>query len=164
MTSSHDDLKSLHRFLDGELDAAANAALRARLAAEPELRQLLAGEQRLRDGFAAARTPVVAAPAGFTAGVLAAVRRLPSRDQLELQEVGDRIVRLCRRLLIAAAVLFGLGLVWHSGLLDAHTDKLEAAPDEIRSEMERLDARIRAGLPDSGNPAAQRTERNEERR
>jgi len=164
MNQTHADSKTLHRFLDGELDAAASAAFRTRLLAEPELRQLLAAEQQLRGGFVAARAEVVAAPAGFTAGLLAAVRRLPSRDQLEQQEVGERVVRLCRRLLVAAVILFGLGLVWHSGLLDAHTDKLEAAPDEIHSEMERLDARIRAGLPDGGHRGAQHAEQGGERR
>ena len=78
------------------------------------------------------------------------MRQLPARDRLEQQEVGDRVVRLCRRLLLAAAVLFGLGLVWHSGLLDTRSDQLEAAPDEIHQEMERLDALIRAQAVDGG--------------
>lgn len=142
MNQSPDDTKILHRFLDGELDAAAAAALRARLAAEPDLSRSLAAEQILRGGFAAARATAIAPPAGFTAGVLAAVRQLPARDQIEREEVADRVVRLCRRLLVAAAIVFGLGLVWHSGLLDARSDKLEAAPDEIRTEMQRLDSLI----------------------
>lgn len=152
MNLSHDDQKTLHRFLDGELDAAAAAAFRTRLQASPELRRHLAAEQQLRGGFVAARGDAMAPPAGFAAGVLAAVRRLPSRDQLEQQEVGERVVRLCRRLLVAAVLLFGLGLVWHAGLLEARNDKLEAAPDEVQSEMERLDALIRAraldGVPE----------------
>ncbi|MBL8727435.1 MAG: hypothetical protein JNM25_03320 [Planctomycetes bacterium] len=152
MNPSRDDLQNLHRFLDGELDAAAAAAFRTRLAAAPDLRRQLAAERALRDGFVAARGGVVAAPTGFTADVLAAVRRLPSRDQLEQQEVADRVVRLCRRLLLAAAVLFGVGLVWHGGLFDAQTDKLEAAPDEIHREMERLDALILEGALDRGGP------------
>lgn len=152
MNLSNDDRKNLHRFLDGELDAAAAAAFRERMAADPELRGELAGERALRAGFVAARADVVVAPTGFTAGVLASVRRLPARDQIERQEVGDRVVRLCRRLLLAAAVLFGLGLVWHSGLFEERADRLEAAPDEIQREMERLDALIRA---DSGEVGGQ---------
>jgi anti-sigma factor RsiW len=148
MNQSHDDTRNLHRFLDGELDATAAAALRTRLAAEPDLRRQLAAEQAMRGGFATVRAAAVTPPAGFTAEVLAAVRRLPARDQIEQQDTAERVVRLCRRLLLAAAVLFGLGLVWHSGLLDAHSDKLEAAPDEIRSEMQRLDAMI----PTLGGP------------
>jgi anti-sigma factor RsiW len=142
MNQSHDDLKTLQRFLDGELQAAASAALRTRLAAEPELRRQLAAEQRQRDGFVAARANPAVAPAGFAASVLAAVRQLPGREQIEQQEVAERVVRLCRRVLLAAALVFGIGLAWHSGLLDSHSDKLEAAPDEIESEMKRLDALI----------------------
>lgn len=137
------DERTLQRFLDGQLDPAAAAAFRSALASDAALRERVETERRLRAGFAAARGTT--APAGFTAGVMAAVRRLPGRDVLEQQDVGDRIVRLCRRLLIAAAVLFGIGLVWHSGLFDVSTSRLEAAPDEIQREMERLDALIRAG-------------------
>jgi anti-sigma factor RsiW len=154
MNPSPDDM-TLHRFLDGELDAAAAGAFRARLAAEPALRERLAVEQRVRSGFTGARAEATAAPAGFTAGVMAAVRRLPDRGTLEQQvaqqDLADRIVRLCRRLLIAAAVVFGLGLLWHSGLFDDHADRLEAAPDELRLELERLDARIRAGELDAAD-------------
>jgi anti-sigma factor RsiW len=150
MNQSHEDLKNLHRFLDGEFDAAATAAFRARLAAAPELRRQLEAERAQREAFAAARQGVVVVPAGFTSDLLAAVRRLPSRDQLEQQEAGDRVVRLCRRLLLAAMFLFGLGLVWHSGMFDAQSDKLEAAPDEVHREMERLDALILEGAIERG--------------
>ncbi|MBL9077362.1 MAG: hypothetical protein JNL08_07660 [Planctomycetes bacterium] len=161
MSRSNDDL-TLQRFLDGALDATAANAFRARLAGEPELRRRLAQAQQVRAGFVAARDDAPRAPAGFAAGVLAAVRRLPDRVQLEQlerqQEQGDRIVRLCRRLLVAAAALFAVGLVWHSGLFDSRSDRLEAAPDEIRCEMERLDAKVRAGLGAGGSerPAERR--------
>jgi anti-sigma factor RsiW len=146
MNISASDERLLHRFLDGALAGEEAVACRSRLAAEPALRQGLAGLQQLRAAFAEARQPVMAAPAGFTAGVLAAARRLPT--QVELREAGDwdavagpGMVRLCRRLLLAAAVLFGLGLLSQSGLFgDGRADTLQAAPDEVHREMQRLDA------------------------
>lgn len=158
MSRSHDDV-TLQRFLDGALDAAAADAFRTRLAAEPALRQELAAAQRLRAGFVAGHADAVRAPAGFTAAVLAAARRLPDRQQLERQDLVERVARTCRRLLLAAAVLFCAGLVSQSGLFEGTGGKLEAAPDEIRSEMERLDARIRAGL----EPAREPSQRGEQR-
>ncbi|MBX3462214.1 MAG: hypothetical protein KF830_03510 [Planctomycetes bacterium] len=162
MTQPHDH-RTLQRFLDGELDAAAAAAFQTRLAHDPALRQRLAEEQQWRRGFAGARAAATVPPADFATGVLAAVRRLPDRAllrQLDAQaEQGARSVRLCQRLLLAAAVLFGLGLLWHGGLLDRHSDRLEAAPDEIQAELERLDARIRAGGLDPAVPPARERHR-----
>jgi len=152
MKITHEDERKLLRFLDGELDAAAAAVFRARLDAEPALRQRATEERGIRAGFAAARDEVVTVPAGFTASVVAAVRQLPARRELEEREVDETIVRLCRRLLVAAVLVFGLGAAWHSGLFDAGSNRgnvLEAAPDQIRSEMERLDTLIESGALDA---------------
>jgi hypothetical protein len=141
MTLSHDDRMLLQRHLDGALDRGASAAFAARATAEPELAQALEAERALRIGFAAARGEARRAPATFTANVLAAVRRLPSRELLEQQDVAAHAVRLCRRLLLAAAVIAGLGLVWQSGLV--HTPAaapLQASPGDVLREIERLDA------------------------
>lgn len=148
------DVRLLHRFLDGELAGDEAAACRARLEREPLLRQ---GLQELQDrarGFAIARTTGVVAPAGFTAGVLAAVRRLPDREALRAAEVGPDLVVLCRRLLLAAAILFGIGLLWQSGLfVGRSTDTLQATPSVIDREMQRLDAIIQSGIGEPGSGA-----------
>ncbi|MEO6594633.1 MAG: hypothetical protein ABIP94_07755, partial [Planctomycetota bacterium] len=99
------DERLLHRLLDGELDTRVTAELQARLGGEPALRQRFEREQALRAGFQAVRARGRTAPASFTTGVIAAVRRLPSRTEIEQSEVSERILRMCRRLLIAAAVL-----------------------------------------------------------
>lgn len=92
---------------------------------------------------AAART--FSAPAGFTASVLGAARRLPDRRELQELEVGGSIVRVCRQILIAAAVVVGLGALWHLGLFrGGHDSRLEAGPNEVQKEMERLDSLIDA--------------------
>jgi anti-sigma factor RsiW len=66
------DLEALVRLLHGELPAAEAAALRARLAREPEL---AAAHDRLAAAWAAAEPPPAAPPpAGFTARVMARVR------------------------------------------------------------------------------------------
>ena len=52
-------------------------------------------------------------------------------------------VRLCSRVLLAAALVLGVGLAWHAGLLDGgRSGALEAAPGTIEQEMERLDQLI----------------------
>lgn len=145
MSISNHDQRLLHRLLDGELPATEAAAAEARVAASSELRAWLQQQRALRAGFVAGREPARTASPGFAAGVMAAVRRLPSRPELIAAQQGVDFVRLCRRILIAAAVLFAVGLAWHSGLLDSRAhDQLQAAPDEIQQEMERLDALIQA--------------------
>lgn len=155
MKLSATDERLLHRFLDGELPDQEAAACRTRLEsgleADAVLRQGLQELQQMRRVVAAARAPLVAAPAGFTAGVLAAARRLPSREQMQKLEVeqaavGQGLMTLCRRLLIAAAVLFCVGLAWQSGLFgDRRADTLQAAPGDVQREMDRLDALIQSG-------------------
>jgi anti-sigma factor RsiW len=157
MKISHHDELELHRFLDGELDAAASAAFRARCEAEPALRQRLVEERAMRAAFAAARGVPTGPSTGFTASVIAAVRQLPARREIEEREAGEAVVRLCRRLLVAALIVFGLGAAWHGGLLDSDRGNLlEAAPDEIRTEMERLDALIESGALDAGKAGERR--------
>src|SRR5262245_46257659 len=108
MKLTHTDELLLHRFLDGEMDSAQAVAFEARLAAEPRLRRHLEDASALRAGFAAADAGAPAPRAGFTAGVLAAARCLPDRQQLKRDDVMADFVRACRRVLIAAAVLFGI--------------------------------------------------------
>lgn len=143
MNPLHDD-RLLHRYLDGELSEAESAAFAARMLAEGELRERVDAEQRLRRAFAdVARAPTPRAPAGFAANVLGEVRRLPARAELEQQEVaaGARIV--CRRLLLAALVVVGVGALWHVGLLDrSRAGSVEASPAKIQQELERLDQLI----------------------
>jgi len=142
---SENDQRLLYRFLDGELVADEAAACRARLEREPLLRQCLQELQDGARGFATARAETMAAPAGFNAKVLAAARRLPDRAALRESELGDRMMVLCRRLLIAAAILFGIGSLWHSGLLDGRsTDSLQASPAAVEREMKRLDGVIQS--------------------
>ncbi len=150
--TQHDE-QVLHRLLDGVLPPAEAVAFHQRLEAEPDLRREFETLQRLRAGFAAVRATGVVAPAGFTATVLAGARRLPSRQEMEQSEVSEGIVRLCRRLLVAALIVFGFGFAWHFGGFDnAHSDTLEAAPDKVQREtmqreLDRLDALIQSSAP-----------------
>lgn len=143
MKISPEDERNLDRLQDGALAPAEAAALRARLDAEPLLRAEWAARQHFRSARAAAGATTFAAPAGFTASVLAATRRLPSRREIEEQEIGTSIVRICRRILIAAAVVVGLGFAWQAGFFGGGRDsRLEASPNELQKELERLDAMI----------------------
>jgi anti-sigma factor RsiW len=141
MTPDRDE-RVLQRYLDGELPAD-DGDFGKRLMADPAMRERLAEAQALRAGFRAAKAPsrdAISAPAGFTAKVVAAARSLPSRQQLEQADVLQTAVRLCRRVLLAAALVAGAGLLWHVGLFDRGLDDtLQAAPDEIQQEMDRLD-------------------------
>ncbi|MFN3243871.1 MAG: hypothetical protein ACE37K_20360 [Planctomycetota bacterium] len=141
MSPSRDDLM-VQRYVDGQLPEAEAAAFAARMLQEPSLRERVEELQRFAVGFAE-DGDAIAAPAGFTANVLAEVRRLPDRAELEQMDVAAGAVKLCVRVLLAAALILGLGLAWHSGLLDGNrADTLEAAPDAIEKEMDRLDQLI----------------------
>jgi anti-sigma factor RsiW len=150
------DERLLHRYHDGESSPDEAAAVRARLDAEPRLSRRLQELRGVSSLFAAGREQRIVAPAGFTAGVLAAARHLPFDARVREADDDAGVVRLCRRLLIAAAIVFGLGLVWQGGLLAVGgDDTLQAAPDDVQREMERLDALIESGrVP----PAARRGE------
>jgi len=141
--------QQLQRYLDGQLSESESAAFAARMLSDSVLRQQIESMEQARAGFAsAADADFTGAPAGFTAKVMAEVRRLPSREQLQQSDMAEATVRLCRRLLLAAALLLGLGLGWQSGLLSPNgSDRIEAAtPAEVDAEMQRLDDLIMKSL------------------
>ncbi len=140
------DALQLQRYLDDRLSPAERTAFAARLAAEPALQEAAASAKSLGTMFATARADVRTPSAGFTANVLAAARRLPARDELKQADLAAAAVGMCRRLLLAAVLLAGLGLVWHSGLVhDQGPAELQAAPDDVQREIERLDRLIESG-------------------
>lgn len=133
------DVRSIDRFLDGALQGEELAQWQRRCEAEPALRELLRQRRGLRAGFAAGRARTFAAPAGFAARVAAASRTLPV-----IADDGN-VVRLCRRLLVAAAAAAAFALLWQSGLFSSDGDGvLEAAPHEVQRVLDSLDQRIRA--------------------
>jgi anti-sigma factor RsiW len=139
--SSADELL-VQRHVDGELAPAAAAAFAARLAAEPVLRQRVESLPALRTG-------------DFAGKVMAAVRQLPSRQQLEQAGAAGGAAMFCRRLLLAAALLAGLGLAWGLGLCDGGApQELHATPDEMQRELDRLDGILLGGGVDSGAPGS----------
>jgi len=146
MSLSHHDELLLQRHLDGELDAAAAATLRERLAAEPALARAEAGARALRELRRSSPSAERRPSAGFTAGLLHAVRQLPSRQLLEQADLVASGVAWCRRILLAAAVIAGLGLVWQSGLVQREAaGVMQADPADVQQVIERLDAELRAG-------------------
>jgi anti-sigma factor RsiW len=138
--------QELQRYVDGQLSESEAAACAVRMLSDTELRQRVEALEQVQAGFAAAAgsRSTASAPAGFTASVMSEVRRLPSREQLQQNDMAAATVRLCRRLLIAAAMLLGLGLGWQSGLFSpTGSGQIEAAtPTEVESEMQRLDDMI----------------------
>jgi anti-sigma factor RsiW len=134
--------QELQRYVDGQLSESEAATFAARMLSDNTLRQRVEALGHAQAGFAAAADAgLTRAPAGFTANVISEVRRLPSREQLQQNDVAEMTMRLCRRLLIAAAMLLGLGLGWQSGLFNSNgSGQIEAAtPVEVESEMQRLD-------------------------
>lgn len=158
--SSHDE-RQLQRYLDGALDPAAAAAFAARLQGDAALRQRHDEAVAMRGLFTAAAAATPRRPrADFTAGVLAAARQLPTRQQLQQADEVGSAMAFCRRLLFAAALLGALGLLWRSGLatIGHGADTLQAAPDDVRQEIDRLDALLQSGSldapPTAGSPSA----------
>ncbi len=131
----------IDRFLDGELDGELLARCRDRLAADPGLRAVLQEREQLRRGFREGRSAAARAPAGFGAQVIAAARRLPSIDR---SETDATVVRFCQRLLIAAAAIVVMAVIWQSGVLQGGGDgRLQASPDEVQGIIDGLDQGIR---------------------
>ncbi|MBK8100076.1 MAG: hypothetical protein IPK26_23480 [Planctomycetes bacterium] len=145
--SQHDE-RLVHRFLDGELLADAASAFARRLQAEPQLRERHRQLVSLRTAFAADRRQTdrvgMVVPAGFAAGVLAAARQLPADGRWRRDIADDQVMlRWCRRILVAAAVLLCAALAWHSGLFANREAALQASPAEMERAMEQLDQAIR---------------------
>ena len=138
----------LQRLMDGQLDAAGRRAAEEQLASDPALRARLHQDQQVRNFFAAARAERTAAPAGFAAEVAAAVQRQGLVPGMDLRAERE-IEQVCRRLLVAAAVVVAGAALWASGLFGKGPDKhLEAAPDAVLRAMQQLDA----GIPDLQPP------------
>jgi anti-sigma factor RsiW len=143
---SRGDELLLDRFLDGALTAEALAECRRRLEDERALRAALRERMRLRRGFIAGRDAVFVPPAGFASRVLEATRRLPPAV-----DAGIDVIVVCRRILLAAAIVCAASLLWHSGLFVQHGDgTLQAAPDEAAEVIKALDERIQAGFTEAG--------------
>lgn len=145
--SQHDE-RLVHRFLDGELLGDDAAAFARRLQDEPPLRERHQQLVGLRAAFTADRRALdrggFAIPAGFASSVLAAARQLPADGRWRRDIVDDRaMMRWCRRLLVAAAVLLCAALAWHSGLFANRESALQASPAEMDRAMEQLDQAIR---------------------
>lgn len=135
------DLLLLDRFLDGALVGDELQSCRQRLERDPVLRKALQQRKAMRRGFEAGRANAHEPSPGFAANVVAAARRLP----VVVDGEGDSsaAVGLCRRLLIAAAVVVAATALWHSELFHEGGDgTLQASPDEVQRTIDELDARI----------------------
>ncbi len=134
------DLLLLDRYLDEELAGVVLDALRQRLAAEPALRAGLQQRMDLRRATEAAAAVHFTPRAGFADRVVLASRRLPEPGL----EVGDDVVKLCKRILLIAAAVFVAALLWHGATTwNAGAASLQAAPDEAQRIVDDLDAKIR---------------------
>ncbi|MCB9879121.1 MAG: hypothetical protein H6835_16115 [Planctomycetes bacterium] len=163
MNPSAED-RLLQRYLDRELSADESAAFAGRLLTDATLRDRVQQAEALRAPLlAAAAAPTPRASMAFTQKVMAEVRRQPSREQLMRFDLSASTLRVCRRILLAAAVLCAIGAAALTGLFDRPgADTLQAAPGEVQQEIDRLDAAIRAdqqrqeqgrphGVPRRGN-------------
>ncbi len=139
------------RYVDGEMSADEKHSFQQRLAREPGLKASVDKVEEVRAWFRRSRhQPLIPANPGFTGSVLAAARRLPTRDELLAQDTRQdshviELVTYARRISLAAAVVFGLCLLLFGTLrVTSDATQLTASPDRVRLEMERLDRAIRA--------------------
>lgn len=141
---------AVSRYVDGEMTGDDLVSFRQRLAAEPALREIVGEAEELRSWFrrGSVRPPIPASP-GFTVSVLAAARRLPTREELQAEDTNARayeneLVTCARRISSAAAVVFGLALLTFATLnLTRDANRLEAGVNERLRAMEVLDQAIR---------------------
>lgn len=146
------EMRVVARYVDGELAGEESAAIERRLVQDPDLRAAVDELREFRGLFAAERDVAPPRPtAGFRDRVLGEVQRLPTADELRATET-SRVVEFeafCRRLMVAAALLIAVGVLAFAGFVHSgDTGELEASETEVRQEMERLDALIRAESPD----------------
>ena len=152
MNLSKTDRTLVARYIDDELDAQERAQFEQRLASDLTLSSAVTDARSHRDLLRAADPvasgPVASgqvAPAGFAAGVLDSVRGMPARSELveqvrEEEAVGDAVT-FSRRIAMAAAVLFGIGvLIGAKVLLTTDTDEIQAS----QAQMRKLDERVKA--------------------
>ena len=142
---------SAGRYVDGEMSADERHSFQQRLAREPGLQKSLREMKEVRAWFHRSRhQPLIPPTPGFTGSVIAAARRLPTRDELLAQDIHEHcyeseLVTYARRISLAAGVVFGLCLFLFGTLrVQSDATRLEASPDRVRLEMERLDRAIRA--------------------
>jgi hypothetical protein len=148
------DVRAVHRFVDGVMSDREAHEFRRRLENEPELRLELQGLENALAGFVAGRATGVQAPPDFTRRLMRAVH-LSANDPSWREHVLDdgQVVRWCRRILLVAAALLFAAAVWRIGLLPGQKpDTLQAAPDVLQLEMQRLDERIRETAGSGGWP------------
>ena len=139
------DLLACARYVDDEFDAVQRDQFEQRMAAEPALRAHVEELQGMRGMFRAEPAPAVQPSLGFQARVLDEIRRLPTGEQLASVDRagGIEFESYCRKFLVAAALIIGIGVLVFAGLLrQADSGELEATPEAIRAEMEQLDSRI----------------------
>ena len=141
------DEMQIARYLDGEMSAADRAGFESRLQEDAALRAALqAAEESCRILREACPAPL-RAPAGFRSGVLDAVRRMPSREELvqltTSEENVAQVVAFARRLLVAAAVILGLGLLLGLDLLRADEGAELQADEADQQLMDQRDAKAR---------------------
>lgn len=153
-----EDLRMLHRLMDGELHDLAPgelAAFERRLLAEPALNEAMEQLRSLRSMFTAVRNaPSPMPPTGFTDGVLTAVRQQALAGAAtsggRTGGASDRTVWTCRRILLLAAAITALAALLHTWVLTSREpEHLQAGPAEVQQEMKRIDQLIRdeAGQP-----------------
>ena len=135
----------LARYLDGEMTTAERAEFDARLQRDPILRAAMDSAEEPSRALRDARQELSPASANFSATVLDKVRRMPSRDELVQLTASEEniaaVVAYGRRLLVAAVVLFGLGLLFSLNLLgNDHGPQLRAIGD--KKLMKELDVKI----------------------
>ena len=141
--------KVLDRILRGVPEDERASFLR-RLEREPGLQAAVSELEELRAWFGGDRgqSPMPASR-GFSASVLAAARRLPTREELrelDIQERDDQtdLVNYARRISFAAAMLIGVALLLFVTAQVSVTTQVEATPLRVEQTMERLDEAIRA--------------------
>lgn len=126
--------RELMRLLHGELDAAAAAALRARLEREPELQ---AAYRRLEEAWRRlAEPPAEAVDPAFRVEVMERVRGAAAAGFPPLG-VAPRLARLLAALAVAAGVALGSGLAAGVvGPVDPAAGLQEEWPDELAGPEE----------------------------
>ena len=138
------DERSIARLVDGEMSPGARAEFERRVDAEARLRGAVETAREQARLISSTDPEPMCAPLDFSAAVLDRVRRMPSRDDLMRQshdeEVEVEVVVFARKMIVAAAILFGLAVLFGLKMFEGSgsPQELQAEDDQMIKQIDEL--------------------------
>ena len=138
------DERSIGRLIDGELSPGERAEFERRVDAEALLRGAVETAREQARLISSTDAEPMCAPPDFSSAVLDRIRRMPSRDDLMRQthdeEVEAEVAVFARGLMVAAAILLGLSVLFGLKMFEesGSPQELQAEDDQMIEQIDEL--------------------------